>query len=312
MLGQLEITGTGEIRDKVEMAIHCLQSFEPAEGYYVAFSGGKDSQCIYHLCKMAGVKFDAHYNVTSVDPPEVVRFIKRNYPDVHFDYPRDKDGKIVTMWNLIPRKQMPPTRMARYCCQWFKESSGSERVTVTGVRWAESANRAAIHGRVDIIGKPARTKKAAEEVGAEFKVNRHGSIILNNDNDEDRQLVEMCYRTRKTLVNPIINWEEEDVWQFLNENGIEHCELYDQGYKRIGCIGCPMNTTAAAELAARPKYRAMYIRAFNRMLANMKAKNIEIKANWTDGESVMRWWLKQEDEDGALAEGDDGCGDPGL
>ena len=60
MLGQLQIQSDGSIVDKVELAIRRLKGFEPPEGYYVAFSGGKDSQCIYHLCKMAGVKFDAH------------------------------------------------------------------------------------------------------------------------------------------------------------------------------------------------------------------------------------------------------------
>lgn len=59
----------GNLIDKVQIAINRLKNFEPPDGYFVAFSGGKDSQCIYHLCEMAGVKFDAHYSVTSVDPP---------------------------------------------------------------------------------------------------------------------------------------------------------------------------------------------------------------------------------------------------
>lgn len=98
----------GKKHDKVQTAIDRLRAFEPEDGYYLAFSGGKDSQCIYHLAEMAGVKFDAHYRITSVDPPELVRFIKTQYPDVHMDYPRDKDGKVITMWNLIPRKLTPP------------------------------------------------------------------------------------------------------------------------------------------------------------------------------------------------------------
>ena len=296
MLGQMRVGSDGEIRDKVETSIKRLQAFCPPEGYYVAFSGGKDSQCVYHLCKMAGVKFDAHYNVTSVDPPELIRFIKKNYPDVIWDYPRDKDGKIVTMWNLIPRKQMPPTRLARYCCEWFKEQSGKGRITVTGVRWAESANRAGNQGLTVFFGKPVKTEKTAKDIGADYKINKRGNIILNDDNDEARRMVEHCYRTQKTLVNPIVDWEEEDVWEFLNQNGIEYCELYKQGYRRLGCIGCPMNTTAAAELEKYPAYKRNYIKAFDRMIENNRKNGIEMRANWTDGESVMRWWLRQEEE----------------
>lgn len=139
MLRYTDITGA-QI-DKVQAAVDRLRSFEPPDGYYVAFSGGKDSQCIYHLCKRAGVKFDAHYHVTSVDPPELVRFIRTQYPDVKLDFPRDEGGRVITMWNLIPRKHMPPTRRVRYCCEQLKESGGKGRVTVTGVRWAESYRR---------------------------------------------------------------------------------------------------------------------------------------------------------------------------
>lgn len=131
----------GEAHDRVQTVIDRLRNFEPPEGYHLAFSGGKDSQCIYHLAKQAGVKFDAHYAVTSVDPPELVRFIKQQYPDVHFDIPHDKSGKPVTMWSLIASQVMPPTRMARYCCAQLKETAGQGRLVVTGVRWAESVRR---------------------------------------------------------------------------------------------------------------------------------------------------------------------------
>ena len=47
--------------DKVENAIEVLRTFEPREGYYLAFSGGKDSIVIKALCDLAGVKYDAHY-----------------------------------------------------------------------------------------------------------------------------------------------------------------------------------------------------------------------------------------------------------
>ena len=156
----------GNKRDKVQIAIDRFKAFEPPDGYYLAFSGGKDSQCIYHLAHMAGVKFDAHYRVTSVDPPELVRFIKREYPDVSFDIPHDKDGKPISMWNLIPKKLMPPTRLVRYCCVVLKETGGTGRIVVTGVRHAESPRRKEMHGVVTMPN--GRVAKLAAENKANF------------------------------------------------------------------------------------------------------------------------------------------------
>lgn len=221
---QLMICTDGQVRTKVENSIKRLQSFEPPEGYYVAFSGGKDSQCIYHLCQMAGVKFDAHYNVTSVDPPELVQFIKHQYPDVIFDLPRYANGERITMWNLIQKQAMPPTRTVRYCCEALKESNGDGRVVVTGVRWAESARRKASHDVASIKGKPKTTEKMAQELGADYRINKSGALVLNDDNDPARRMVEQCYRTQKVMVNPIVDWETEDVWTFLNEIAkVPHC-----------------------------------------------------------------------------------------
>ena len=117
-------------------------------------------------------------------------------------------------------------------------------------------------------------------------------MVLNYDNDETRNVVDMCYRTTKTMVNPIIDWSEDEVWQFLNENHIGHCCLYDEGFKRLGCIGCPMSRNQAKELMRWPKYRAMYIRAFERMLKYRIAAGLPCK-NWHDAEDVMKWWLGQ-------------------
>ena len=168
MIGQTQIASDGDVCDKVEMAIKRLKAFEPPEGYWVAFSGGKDSQCVYHLCKMAGVKFDAHYAVTTVDPPELIRFIKKNYPDVKFEYQRDRNGNVVTMWNLIPRKCIPPTRAIRYCCEQLKESHGDGRFTVTGVRQSESANRKKNQGVITIHDAGKKFQKLLNEENINF------------------------------------------------------------------------------------------------------------------------------------------------
>lgn len=151
-----------EMSEKVFKSLERLKAFEPKEGYYLAFSGGKDSVVCKALLDMAQCKYDATYRVTSVDPPELVHFIQREHPDVKREVPRYEDtGKPITMWNLIPKKLMPPTRIARYCCQFLKEDGGDGRMTVTGVRWAESRNRQINQGVVTFM---ARNKQITKDL----------------------------------------------------------------------------------------------------------------------------------------------------
>lgn len=170
----IEYTVFGTV-DKVQIAIDRLKHFEPPEGYYLAFSGGKDSVVIKKLCDLAGVKYDAHYRVTSVDPPELVQFIRNQYPDVSRDVPKDKDGRPITMWTLISKKLMPPTRLVRYCCAALKETGGAGRVTVTGVRWDESVNRKKNQGLVTFATK-AKTISGMSRDNPLF-INRAGGGI---------------------------------------------------------------------------------------------------------------------------------------
>lgn len=143
-----------ELGEKVKRAVDMFKRYEPPEGYWLGFSGGKDSVVIDALAVIAGVKKESHYTVTSVDPPEVVQFIKEKYPHVHRDIPRYKDGKPITMWNLIPKKKMPPTRLVRYCCSSMKEIGGAGRLVVTGVRKAESVARSKNNAEIKILNPP--------------------------------------------------------------------------------------------------------------------------------------------------------------
>jgi len=127
-------------RSMDDVAIERLRTFEPdalrmnPSGYYLAFSGGKDSVVILDLAERAAVKFDAHYNLTTVDPPELVRFIK-TFPFVTVERPE------LTMWQLIRRERIMPMRQRRFCCRVLKERGGAGRIVVTGVRWEESGQR---------------------------------------------------------------------------------------------------------------------------------------------------------------------------
>jgi len=260
LLGQINIHG----KDKVQVAIDRLREFEPPEGYYLAFSGGKDSLCIYHLAREAGVKFDAHYNLTTVDPPELVYFIRENYPDVIIDKPEK------TMWQLIIEKGTPPTRIMRYCCEQLKEKGGEGRICVTGVRWAESVRRKNTRKVIELYGKHK---------------------ILFNDNDEVRKLMENCQKKSKFILNPIIDWGNADVWEYIRSRGLKYCRLYDEGFKRLGCIGCPMSSAKQRlrEFERWPKYKNIYLRTFDRMLQRRIERGLPTL--WASAEEVMRWWI---------------------
>lgn len=262
--------------DKVAVAIDRLRYFEPEEGYYLAFSGGKDSQTIYHLAKEAGVKFDAHYSRTTLDPPELIYFIRDNYPDVIIDRPKK------TMWQLIAKKGLP-SRLKRWCCAELKEQGGEGRVCVTGVRWKESNSRAGNREAFEVLGK-----KKEEN-------------MLFNDNDKGRMMFENCTLKGKRIVNPIVDWLVEDVWEFIKGRGLKYCKLYDEGFERIGCIGCPMADKQRIEhFRLYPKYLENYKRALAKFLpaylerARAKGKTPQ----FTTPDEMIDWWIYGTKKDG--------------
>ena len=276
-------------KEKEKKAIERLKLFEPtSEPYYLCYSGGKDSDCIRILADLAGVKHDIVNNHTTVDAPETVRYI-RSIPNIKIEYPKK------SMWRLIVEKLMPPTRLVRYCCAELKEHGGKGRVMITGVRWDESISRAKNAGVVRVIGKEKTMRLLAEEMGADIAETEKGGLVMNDDNDRNRRFVEHCYRTTKTMVNPIVDWTDADVWAFLHHYGCESNPLYQCGYKRVGCIGCPMASTNGMkkEFARYPKYKELYIRAFDRMLEERKRRGL-VEVGWKTGKEVMAWWLGED------------------
>lgn len=221
-------------------------------------SGGKDSAVICKLAENAGIPFEIVHSHTTADAPETVYHVRKRAKEYELKgvsytvhYPTYK-GKPTSMWKLIPIKLMPPTRTVRYCCAVLKETTGRDRFIATGVRWEESTARKNNRSSLEII-----------------HADRKKTLLLNNDNDEDRRLFETCTLKGKRVCNPIIDWQETDVWDYLTEQHVECNPLYCEGSRRVGCVGCPLATrvTRNKEFARWPKFRQMYISAFDRMLA---------------------------------------------
>lgn len=279
--------------DKVDIAVKRLrEAAEMSQALYdkpllVTYSGGKDSDTVLRLAQIAKIPFEVQHSHTTADAPETVYHVRDKFRELELagikceiDYHTQPDGTRTTMWNLIPRKLIPPTRLVRYCCAELKEGGGKDRMITTGVRWDESTARKS-RGALEIISK-----------------RREKSIFLNSDNDEDRRLFETCTMKGKRVANPIIDWETSDVMDFLTGEKVKLCSLYSEGWKRVGCIGCPMaGKHRYAEFARYPTYKKAYIRAFDKMMEMRRLRGMPRGVEMDEtGVDVFHWWM----EDGIL------------
>lgn len=256
------------------------------------YSGGKDSDVLLELFKRSGIPFEVHNSHTTADAPQTVRHIQKVFCGLESDGIKCEiempiyKGKPTSMWKLIPEKLMPPTRLVRYCCSVLKETGCANRYIATGVRWDESTARM----QREEFEKIANKKKDKEK----FTI-----IMLMNDNDKRRRMNELCMQQNKMVVNPIIDWTHRDVWEYINSEKIETCELYQCGYDRVGCIGCPMaGKKRKREFEDFPQYKKLYIHAFERMLKERERRGKE--NTWKTGEDVFVWWIGDENVPGQM------------
>lgn len=233
------------LRYKIEQSVALLRKaeklalrYDPENGFFLAYSGGKDSQALYHTAELAGVRFKAHFSPTTVDPPQLIRFIRHNYPDVEFE----KVEK--SMYQMAKDMGMVPTRRLRWCCARFKETAGAGKVTLTGIRKQESAKRAKRQS-VEVTGKKFAGDLGEFEQWSEEKIRKKIKNLNQDEFTRDKQQEIRCINGKDSIiVNPMLEWTDADVWDFLNKvMEVPHCELYDPPYNqhRIGCILCPMS-----------------------------------------------------------------------
>lgn len=279
-LGQPTIKGQPD-----DEAIKMLREFEPLalerdpRGYCVCTSEGKDSRVLGHLFRRAGVKHFYLHNITGIDPPELVYFQRRNFAEYEaagyltYDVPYRQ-----SMWALMLRHLLPPLRQMRYCCEQFKERKSPEQgnaIISLGVRKYESVRRA----------------KSRDELESGTYGSKAGVKIYSYDDSGKRRMVEMCQLRAEIRINPLAHWPDSYIWDYSRDAGLEQCGLYAEGFDRLGCIGCPKSGECQLrqEFERWPKYRDIYIAAFDRMLAARRAKGMQTTSK--SGEEWFEHWI---------------------
>ena len=121
-----------------------------------------------------------------------------------------------------------------------------------------------------------------------------------NDPVWDCTLIKLMKEHGSTVVNPIYEWSDNDVWDYIRSEQIKTNPLYQRGYSRVGCIGCPLASykMRLKEFADYPTYKQMYINTFEKMVQKRKTKGKDDKdkqkgqIKWESGEDVFNWWLE--------------------
>lgn len=233
-------------------SIEVLRTYAPKDGspYYGCFSGGKDSIVIKELAKLAGVPVTWYYNMTTIDPPELIRYIRAQHQDVVWVKPR--------YGNFFHREE-------------YKEACPPKGVTlIMGIRAAESSNRA-------------------------------------------RRWKELTFhrRTRAWAVAPIITWHDSHVWDFIHGHGLSYCTLYDEGFHRLGCIGCPMARSRGRrkEFERWPKFERNWKMAFKAIWEKRAGSPQRDGREWfgsarfNNWEEMWEWWLSDDPLPGTSGDG---------
>jgi len=208
----------------VDESIAFIREREPPEGYLLADSFGKDSTVLLELTKMAGVKYVHIHHRTGIDPPELTKFGMKHHSEARIIRPK------MTIWEGI-HQWFPPTLWERWCCKVLKEFQvkGDPRNILVGIRAEESSKRGN-RPRICHIGKPTKKSLMIAMQIAREKANgqKEGLYILEAMLSQSQSI------SGYTHFKPIFSWLEWHVWEFIESMNLPYCELYDEGFNRLG------------------------------------------------------------------------------
>lgn len=273
----------------LEQSLQLIKEFEPValarnpRGYIVGYSGGKDSDVLVSLFRRAGVKFMVMHNHTTIDAPETVYYIRKKfakwteqgipckiyYPDQSF-------------WRLCLHKKFLPMRNIRFCCSSLKERDIPElkfAVHSFGVRKAESSRRA----------------KFRDSIEMRDHANYSDNQRFHFDNTDEVKQTDACFTKNYLFVNPLAYWADNYLWEYIRAEKIEINPLYEQGFCRVGCIGCPMAGKRRIEEFKRwPQYEKMFVRLCDKIIEIRNAQGLKNKYGLKNGREYFEYWLYNE------------------
>lgn len=273
-----------------------------SEKYYdqplvVTYSGGKDSEVLVDLAFRASINFEIYNSHTTVDAPETVYHIRKQFEKWRsmgikctVIYPTYR-GERTSMWKLIQDMKFMPTPWMRYCCKILKETTVKKRFIATGVRASESSKRKR---------RSAFEYQASQKGKGVNKTYDEASEVYQEDIDDspygECRFITAAKRHRKLVCNPIIDWSDNDIWEYIRTNGLTYNPLYDDGFDRVGCVGCPLagHKNRERDFARFPKYEKLFRCACQKLYEQHIDEGKPITVNYKEaqnGDEIFDWWM---------------------
>jgi len=200
-----------------EEAVNFVQKYiqkYAIEDMMVSFSGGKDSTVTSHIVNRAlGTNKVLHvFGDTTLEFPYTLEYKKR--------FNKNEESKGVRILTAKNREKSfeglcdvvgPPSRVMRWCCTVFK--TGAIQKTISS----------AFKDKANILS---------------FQGIRHNESISRSKYERESESPKI---SKQTVVSPIIEWIDYDVWLYILTTGIDFNDAYRLGWTRVGCWCCPNN-----------------------------------------------------------------------
>lgn len=170
----------------------------------VAFSGGKDSLVALHIALSVDPSTCVIFNDTTVEFPENISYVRELARRWGFSLQITRSG---SYFLSEVRAKGWASHVDRWCCGPFKE--------MPTYRFLKENN---------ILAEVTGTRRTES-------IYRRSLVPLRMPNRNP-------YVVR---IHPLYDWNEQEVWRYIEEHSLPRNPLYGMGYRRIGCWCCPLN-----------------------------------------------------------------------
>jgi len=171
----------------------------------IAFSGGKDSLVAIHLAMKVNPKLPVVFSSTTVEFPETLSFVRDLARNWNFDLRVVSPKK--SFFRMVTDKGVWASHEDRWCCRPCKEDPTVDLLVKEDLQ-------------AEITGT-TRTESLYRRSLAPIKMPKKEPYLIR--------------------VNPIYDWNQQEVWSYIHLYNLPVNPLYGKGYRRIGCWCCPLN-----------------------------------------------------------------------